>query len=285
MITDTIITESHRGLLFEDGAFVKVLGPGRYATHDGSPWRFWREGPRKSIEQVDVRQRELTIKGQEILTADKVAIRVSILVQFQVTDPKAALLNVESFEDRIYSDVQLAARRSLAGMTLEEIMTNRTRLSGEILNEVREPATSYGVTIHRADVKDLIFPGNLQEVMNRVLTAQRLSEAELVDARTKAEKERIESETRAATQRQHAQAEAEATRTRAEAQSAARKIEAQAEVEAAGVRAAAGEVYRSQPTLLRIEELTTLRDLAKNANARIYIGFDQHTAPADQAED
>jgi regulator of protease activity HflC (stomatin/prohibitin superfamily) len=74
---------------------------------------------------VDVRQRELTIKGQEILTADKVAIRVSILVQFRVTDPKAAIHTVENFEDRLYSDVQLAARRSLASMTLEEILTNR----------------------------------------------------------------------------------------------------------------------------------------------------------------
>src|SRR6266851_432604 len=83
-----------------------------------------------------VRERELTIKGQEIPTSDKVAIRVSILVQFRVTDPSAALEQVAEFEDRLYSDVQLAARRSLASMTLEDILTNRTRLSEDILADV-----------------------------------------------------------------------------------------------------------------------------------------------------
>lgn len=86
-----------------------------------------------------MRARELTIKGQEILTADKVAIRVSILVQFAVVDPKAALHAVASYEDRLYNDVQLAARRSLASMTLEDILTNRTRLSDDILRCTTNP--------------------------------------------------------------------------------------------------------------------------------------------------
>ena len=92
--------------------------------------------PRIEVILVDVRERELTIKGQEILTSDKVAIRVSIVVQFRVTDPAAAIERVAEYEDRLYSDVQLAARRSLASMTLEDILTNRTRLSEDILAEV-----------------------------------------------------------------------------------------------------------------------------------------------------
>src|SRR5438874_3952316 len=128
-----------------------------------------------------MRNRDLTIKGQEILTADKVAIRVSILVQFAVLDPRAAVHTVENYEDRLYSDVQLAARRSLASMSLEEILTNRNQLSEDILRDVTEAATNYGVSILRADVKDLVFPGNLQEIMNRVLAAERMSEAQLVE--------------------------------------------------------------------------------------------------------
>ena len=73
--------------------------------------------PLVEVVLVDMRERELTIKGQEILTADKVAIRVSIIVQFRVTDPKAAMHEVENYEERLYSDVQLAARRSLASMS------------------------------------------------------------------------------------------------------------------------------------------------------------------------
>jgi hypothetical protein len=174
---EVIIKNTHRGLVYEDGVLVRVLEAGRYLL----PARFLQDVPflrraRVEIVLVDVRERELTIKGQEILTSDKVAIRVSIVVQFRVTDPAAALEQVAEFEDRLYSDVQLAARRSLASMTLEDILTNRTRLSEDILADVLGAAVGYGVQIQRADVKDLIFPGNLQEIMNRVLATERLSE-------------------------------------------------------------------------------------------------------------
>ena len=175
-----IIKDTHRGLYYEDGKLAKILEAGHYKIPPRKRW--FKNLPTVECMLVDVRERELTIKGQEILTADKVAIRVSILVQFRVTDPKTAIHAVENFADRLYSDVQLAARRSLASMTLEDILTNRTRLSEDILSDVKESAAGYGVAIRRADVKDLIFPGNLQEIMNRVLAAERKSQADLVEA-------------------------------------------------------------------------------------------------------
>ena len=188
-----IIKDTHRGLWYEDGKLAKVLEAGRYEIPVQKQW--FKRLPTVECVLVDVRERDLTIKGQEILTADKVALRVSILVQFRVTDAKAAVQTVENYEERLYSDVQLAARRSLASMNLEEILTNRNRLSEDILTEVKEVAAGYGVAIRRADVKDLVFPGNLQEIMNRVLAAERNSEAQLVEARTKAEVEEIQGKT------------------------------------------------------------------------------------------
>src|SRR3954452_22791457 len=143
------IKETHRALWYEDGKLVKVLEAGRYVVPRPIDLGFYRR-PHVEVVLVDVRERDLTIKGQEILTADKVAIRVSIVVQFRVTDPRAALHQVEKYEDRLYSDVQLAARRSLASMTLEEILTNRNRLSEDILRVVTEAASGYGVAIQRA---------------------------------------------------------------------------------------------------------------------------------------
>jgi regulator of protease activity HflC (stomatin/prohibitin superfamily) len=222
-----------------------------------------------------MRARDLTIKGQEILTADKVAIRVSILVQFSVVDAKAAVHAVANYEDRLYSDVQLAARRSLAAMTLEVILTNRHRLSEEILRDVKEAAASYGVAIGRADVKDLVFPGNLQEIMNRVLAAERTSQAQLIEARTKAEVQRIEAQTTAEGQRLQAQAEAEAARLQAESRVEAQRLTVQAEIKALEERSAKAEAYDKHPALLRLEELAALRDLARNANARLYLDFNR----------
>jgi regulator of protease activity HflC (stomatin/prohibitin superfamily) len=277
-----IIKDTHRGLWYEDGKLTKVLEAGRYEIPAEKRW--FRELPRVECVLVDVRERDLTIKGQEILTADKVAIRVSILVQFRVTDPKTAMHAVENFADRLYSDVQLAARRSLASMTLEEILTNRNRLSEEILADVTEAADSYGVAIRRADVKDLIFPGNLQEIMNRVLAAERNSEAQLVEARTRAEVEQIQAQSRAEATRCEAEAEAEARRVREQADAEALRVQAEAEAHAYEERAKAAEALEGHPALLRLAELETLRELAKNANARLYFGFDRNRLALDGAE-
>jgi regulator of protease activity HflC (stomatin/prohibitin superfamily) len=276
MTTTLIIHETHRGLRYENGRLVEVLGAGKYRLPTPFQLRYLRH-PMVEIILIDMRERDLTIKGQEILTADKVALRVSILVRFRVTDPRAAVEAVASYEERIYSDAQLAARRSLAAMKLEEILTNRNRLSEDILGEVKETAAGYGVAVLRADVKDLIFPGNLQDVMNRVLTADRMSQAQLIDARTKAEIFQIDAQARVNAKRAEAEAEAEATRRTAEAEAEATRIRTAAEIAALREREQHAEAYTRFPTLLRLRELEALAAL--NSNTQVYVSFDGTEIP------
>ncbi len=261
--TEILIKNTHKGVRYVDGAVDRVLDAGRYEI-PASVGLFGKQLPIVEIVEVDVRERELTLKGQEILTSDKVAIRVSILVQFRVIDPAQALSAVANYEERIYSDVQLAARRSLALMTLDLILTNRNQLSEEILADVQKSARGYGVEILRADVKDLIFPGNLQEVMNKVLAAERMSQVQLVEARTRAEAQRIERE-----------AQANAQRLAAETEAAVLRVKTAAELEALRERAQAAAAYTTHPALLRLRELETLGDLARSSNARLYVDFDR----------
>lgn len=275
---DIIIKDTHRGLWYVDGVLTRILEAGRYVIPRRRSLLFGRT-PQVEVVLVDVRERDLTIKGQEILTADKVAIRVSIIVQFRVTDPRAALHEVEDYQDRLYSDVQLAARRSLASMPLEEILTNRNRLSEDILRDVQGAAAGYGVAILRADVKDLIFPGNLQEIMNRVLTAERLSQAQLVEARTKAETQTIEARAKAEARRLEVEVAEQSQLRAAQNEAEVLRIQTEAEINALRERESSATAYEAHPSLLRLQELETLRELARNANAKIYIGFDKHLAP------
>jgi regulator of protease activity HflC (stomatin/prohibitin superfamily) len=272
---EVIIKSTHRGLRYEDGRLTEVLEAGRYEVPDTARRR--RNTPVVEIVLVDMRERELLLKGQEILTSDKVAVRVSIITQYRVVDPTAALEKVESYADRLYSDVQLAARRSLASMTLEGILTNRNRLSEDILGDVQEAASGYGIAILRADVKDLVFPGNLQEIMNRVLATERLSEAQLVEARTKAEREAIEARSRAENERVAPPSRRETELVTAEGRAQTQRLQAEAEAEALRLHAEAASAYADHPVLLRVRELETLSRLATNAEARLYIGFDKHT--------
>ena len=280
MARHIIIKSTHRGLRYADGRLTDVLEAGRHRV-DRRSWL--RRQPDVEIILVDLRERELTIKGQEILTADKVAVRVSILTQYRVVDPVAAIERVAAYEDRLYSDVQLAARRSLASMTLEVILTNRNQLSEDILRDVQGLAAGYGVEILRADVKDIVFPGNLQDIMNRVLAAERLSEAHLVEARTKAETAALDARSRAESERVAAATRADVARLAAEADADAQRIRTAAEVDALRQQAEGAEAYTRHPALLRLRELEAMSALAGNAQARLYVGFDKHT-PADRSD-
>lgn len=271
--TTIIIKDTHRGLFYSDGVLQNILHAG-YFKINRRKWLDFKRRPKEEIVLVDIRERDLTIKGQEILTADKVAIRVSIIVQYKVTDPQAAIHAVESYADRLYSDVQLAARRSLASMDLETILTNRNQLSDDIMSEVKEAAAGYGVAILRANVKDIVFPGNLQDIMNRVLTAERLSQAQLIEARTKAEVSRIGAEADAEVQRLDAETDAESQRRAAENAAEVRRIQTEAEIKAWQERAQAANAFTENPALLRLIELETLRELGISSNARLYINFD-----------
>lgn len=292
-VREITIKDTHRGLYYEDGVLVKILEAGRHVLTEelaeeklsliqtlrnlfSAPQEKKAERePEKEVRLVDMRERDLTIKGQEILTADKVALRVSVIVQFRITDPRAAIHSVENYEERLYSDVQLAARRSLATMTLEELLTNRNKLSEDILNDVKEAAAGYGATILRADIKDLVFPGNLQEIMNRVLAAERNSEVHLVEARAKAEIQKIEAQAKTETVRLEAESAAASRLAIAKAEAEAIQVQTAAETLALRERAQAAQAYSTHPALLRLRELETLSEMARTAEVKMLVGFDK----------
>lgn len=261
---EVIVPESFMGLLYEDGAFKGVLSPGKVQLKRGIFGGMFDKVSR-SVTLVDMRERSLTLKGQEILTADKVAIRVSLLVYFRITDAPAAAHNVASYEERIYEDVQLAARRFLASRALEAILSDRNEISDAVRDDVKGTAARYGVEILRADVKDLVFPGNLREIMNQVLETERKAEAKLLQARKEAEAQKIAAE-----------AENERARMKLLAKQEELRIEAEAEGERHRIRLAAeqdeAKALSESPALLKVRELQALVEMAK-AGGRFVVGM------------
>jgi regulator of protease activity HflC (stomatin/prohibitin superfamily) len=256
------VYESYAGLLYENGAFSQLLTPGLYKLKKHLFDQTIRE-----IVLVDLRERSITIKGQEILTSDKVAIRVSLLVYYRVKDPKAAVHNVASYEERIYEDVQLAARRFLASRTLDAILSDRNEISDAVRDDVKESASGYGVEIFRADVKDLVFPGNLREIMNQVLETERRAEAKLIQAKTDAEVLKIKNDAENIMAREKLEAERERIRMKAESNLERARLKTQADLEEARALA-------EQPELLRLRELQTLERMAQGG-AKFVIGLGQ----------
>lgn len=267
MTNQITIPESSIGLLYEDGAFARELAPGKHRF--GSFWESLAGTVTRRVTVVDLRERSVTIKGQEILTADKAAIRISLLVYFKVMDAKAALHHVTSYEERIYEDVQLAARRFLASRALTDILNDRNDISDAVRKDVASSAGSYGVEIVRADVKDLVFPGNLREIMNQVLEVERRSEAKLVEARREAEVTKIKADAAAAAQRAQLELQRELERASLEAEADKHRHRLAWEIEEATAVAA-------RPELLRLRELATLADMAKTGG-KFVVGLPSST--------
>jgi regulator of protease activity HflC (stomatin/prohibitin superfamily) len=169
-----VVREYERGLFYRDGKFVELLPPGRY-----SHWR-WEH---TRIEPVDVREVSQTVEGQEILTADKIGVRVTLIAQYRVADPVAARHTVGDYAAQLYQDLQLTLREAITGRTLEDLLKERETLSGNIRTEVAPRAARYGLELSRVGVKDVVLPGAVREVFLQEVEAELKGRASLVAAR------------------------------------------------------------------------------------------------------
>ncbi|MBX2801001.1 MAG: slipin family protein [Myxococcales bacterium] len=273
---DTVVPHAHVGLLYEDGVFQGVLDPGKHAFPRPGLFSFTPEVSRR-VEVVDLRERSLTLKGQEILTADKVAIRVSVLVYFKVVEPELAIHAVASYEDRIYEDVQLAARRFLASRNLDDILADRNEISEAVRQTVRSSATTYGVEVLRADVKDLVFPGNLRQIMNQVLETERRAAARLVAAEREAQTRLVNAQADRELERLQTEAEHERARISAETDALQARVAAEAEAERVRLVLQAdlevAQAMADNPSLAKLKELDTMARLAAGG-ARFIVGVE-----------
>ena len=167
-----IVEAFEKGLRFRDGRFVGVLEPGRY--------RVARIFVKEEIRKVDLRLRTMILQGQEILTLDKVTIRVTMLAKMRVTDPVAALLKVDDYVAQLYGDVQLALRDAVGAVELEAAIGQKGRLGEQVVLAVKEKALAYGVELVDAGVRDVILPGEMKAILNQVMEAKKKAEASLI---------------------------------------------------------------------------------------------------------
>lgn len=169
------IEPSEKGLLFVDGAFVNVLEAGNYY--------WWKNSTTIAVRQADIRLTTMEIVGQEILTKDKAQIRINFSVQYQVVDIIKSLLENKDFEKQLYTLMQLALRSYIGQLTLDELMENKSVLNEHILAEVESQVELLGVKIFNSGLKDVILPGDIREIMNQVLVAEKRAQANIITRR------------------------------------------------------------------------------------------------------
>jgi len=167
------IVEAHEaGLLFIDGQLRERLAPGRHA--------FWQIGRVVRIGKVDLRPRPHEVTAQEILTKDRIGIRVTLTAFTKVTDPEKATLAAADLDNTVYRLIQFAIREAVATRTLDDILAARDTIDREVRGFVTERVKDLGLEIGEIGVKDVILPGDVRDLLNKVVEAERVAKANLI---------------------------------------------------------------------------------------------------------
>jgi regulator of protease activity HflC (stomatin/prohibitin superfamily) len=167
------VAAHEKALRFVQGRLTAVLEPGRHA--------FWTHPQAEvQISALDMRRSELTIAGQELMTRDKVTLRLTLSVEYAIAD--AAVVNrlVANVRDSVYLAAQLAAREYVGAVTLDQLLEGRQALTSYLESDVTPKAALFGVRIERIGVKDVVLPGEMKTLLNRVIEAEKAAAANVI---------------------------------------------------------------------------------------------------------
>jgi regulator of protease activity HflC (stomatin/prohibitin superfamily) len=163
------------GLYFRDGAFVAALPPGTHA--------FWRDAGKVTLQVIDLRESTIDITGQEIMTADKVTLRINAVVTYRAVDAKRAITACEGARQALYRGAQLALRAVVGTFELDDLLEEKDAVIHSMERLVRGRAADLGLEIIDLGIRDVILPGEMKALMNRVIEARKAADANLITRR------------------------------------------------------------------------------------------------------
>ncbi len=163
------------GLLFIDGRYAQPLPAGIYY--------WWKNNISIVVGKADTRVQQIEINGQEILTKDKAALRINGYAQYKVADVEKALLQNKDYERQLYVAFQLALREYVGGLGFDELLEKKESIVPFILEAVKNAAGGLGVEVNGFGIRDIILPGDVKDIMNKVLVAEKNAQANSITRR------------------------------------------------------------------------------------------------------
>ncbi len=168
-----IVSEGFAGLLYHEGKLRESLAAGRHV----------RWGKHFRLAQIDLRKALMPVVGQEVLTADNIAVKLSVVVTMQIVDAAKTVLVADNYATHIYTAAQAAIRAVVARVTLDALLTERGTIATQLRELIAPHADAVGVSVHAAEVRDVMLPGDLRKAYSDVLKAKQEGQAALERAR------------------------------------------------------------------------------------------------------
>lgn len=169
------VTNQQVGLLFIDGQLVRVLKAGKYG--------FWNYNQTIVVEIVETRAQTIEVAGQEILTKDKVSLRVNLSATFKVTDAVKAVTELANYKEFLYNALQLALRKAIGTKVLDVLLADKEAIDTFVRGFVAKKVVEFGLTLIEVGVKDIILPGEMKTILNQVVEAEKAAKANIIKRR------------------------------------------------------------------------------------------------------
>jgi regulator of protease activity HflC (stomatin/prohibitin superfamily) len=168
------VAEHQKARLYFNQKFVRLLDAGTYC--------FWTIHNKVHTRMVDTRLTQMDITGQEILTRDKVSLRINFVCCYRVTDC-IRIAEIDDFAEQLHVAAQLALREYVGKYRLDDLLENKEELSRFIFDRLKAGEKALFVEIVDAGVKDIILPGEIRDIMNTVLVAEKRAQANVIARR------------------------------------------------------------------------------------------------------
>jgi len=169
------VAEYQKARLFFDKKFVRLLEAGTYY--------FWNNQTAVEADLIDTRLTMADISGQEIMTQDKVAVRINFVCSYRVTDYVKVLTEIDDYQEQLHVTVQLALRDYVGKTKLDDLLASKDEMSRYVLEKLKQKEKELYISIDDAGVKDIILPGEIRDIMNTVLIAEKRAQANVITRR------------------------------------------------------------------------------------------------------
>jgi len=144
---------------------------------------FWRFGRDVRVEFVDLRMQVIEVAGQEILTKDKVPLRVNLNAGYRVTDVRVAFAKQAKPVDYLYKELQFGLRAAVGTRTLDELLENKVVIDQVVAEHIKRRVADFGLEVESVGVKDIILPGEMKVILAKVVEAEKVALANVIRRR------------------------------------------------------------------------------------------------------
>ena len=161
------IEEYERGILFTFGKFSKILNPG---------WNLVIPIV-QSFKKVDIRTKAVDVPEQDAITKDNVSVRINAVIYYKVFDASKAILEVQNYFYAVEQLAQTTMRNAVGAVTLDELLTEREKISENICKIIDEASDPWGIKVENVELKDIRLPEEMQRVIAKIAEAEREKQA------------------------------------------------------------------------------------------------------------